>query len=159
MPSGDKTTDYSSSDYSSWKPVALLAIGSVTPLVLTLAPAEPVALGAGCLLAAALTKLTFNPAGPAPKSYDKAVEENAIKAVVMTSDTNRIVRLLLGSVYTYASITFAIRMAKPVDDVRLITRLVSFDPYAIGLLSLTWFACLVDFFFAGLWFSSGWCGQ
>ena len=60
-------------------PVAALAIGTVTPLALTLYPREPEALVAGVVLAGALVSMTFNPSGPPPKAYDKAVEQRAIQ--------------------------------------------------------------------------------
>lgn len=147
-----------SPDYGSWKPVVFLAIATVTPLALTLNTAEPVLLGVGCVLAGCLTKLTFNPSGPTPTSYDKKVESKAIKSVVITSDTNRIVRLLLGGVYLYAGATFSLRMLSSSPE-RMVTRLSDFEPYAYAIFALTWLACLVDFYIGGIWLSSGWCGQ
>ena len=147
-------------DFGSVGPVAALAVGTLTPLIATLGGHEPVALTAGCVLAAALIKLTFNPFGPAPTSYDTVLEAKAIDAVVMTSSTNRAVRLALGSIYIYASITFAVRMTGPASDgVRLLPRLLACEPGALLRLGLTWLGCLANHFFAGLWASTGYCGQ
>jgi hypothetical protein len=127
---------------------------------LTLGSREPAALLAGAVLAAALVKETFNPFGPAPTSYDKGVETQAIKSVVMTSNTNRVIRLLLGAVYVYAAVTFAIWMVNPREDSsKLVSRLQTLELKAFGELSLAWVACVVNFFVAGIWLSSGWCGQ
>jgi hypothetical protein len=162
-------------DYGKIVPVATLAAGTITPLVLTLGTREPVALFAGVVFAAALVKCTI-PYGPPPKSYDKTVEDVALKSVVMTSSTNRFVRLALGSVYLYAAITFAIWMTKPNDSILLISRLQMLEINAFGVLSLTWVGVLINFFVAGekfviyqpnpfisvlcsgIWLSSSWCG-
>jgi hypothetical protein len=121
---------------------------------------EPLALTAGFILAGTLVKMTFNPPGPAPTSYDPAAEQKALTSVVMTSDSNRLVRLALGSIYAYASLTFAARMIAPgPDSVRLLTQVAAGDLPAIGKLALTWCGCMVDFFVAGVWLSSGAIGQ
>jgi hypothetical protein len=69
--------------YASYGPVAKLAVATVTPMALTLAPEKSGVLAAGMILAAVLVKMTFNPEGPPPKTYDESVEQKAIKTVVM----------------------------------------------------------------------------
>ena len=147
--------------YESIKPVAALAVGTVTPLALTLGGREPAALLAGVVLAGCLIKMTFNPSGGPPASYDKAAEERAIKNVSMTSDGNRLVRLLLGSVYIYAAWTFAVWMTGASGDtsLKLLPKLYAGELGAFGSLGLTWIGSFVDLFIAGVWLSSGWCGQ
>ena len=147
--------------YQSIGPIAALAVGTVTPLALTLYPREPEALLAGVILAGALVSMTFNPSGPPPKAYDKAVEQRAIENVVMTSDKNRVVRLGLGSVYLYAASTFAIWMTNTAgaSGSKLAARLYARELGAVGELVLTWTGCLVDTYIAGIWMSSGYCGQ
>ena len=148
-------------DWSGARDVAVLATVSIAPLVLCLGYAgEHKALGVGLFFAAALTKLTFNPSGPAPASFDEATENMAIKRVVMTSRTNQGVRMCLGSVYMWASITFALAMcrAEP-GSPRLLARLLALEPRAAGELALTLCGCLANCYFAGLWGSSGYCGQ
>merc|ERR1712032_516747 len=103
--------------------------------------------------------MTFqdNPAA----SFDGKVEAVATRKLVATSDANRIVRLLFGSVYLYASLTFAMHMcmtASP-DAPRLLTRLALVDGRAVGELALTWAACMVNNIFAGIWISTGAAGQ
>ena len=147
-------------DWSGYRDVAVLSLVSIAPLATTLGYAEErTALAAGIFFAAALTKLTFNPSGPA-QSYDKAAERTAIHAVVMTSGTNRAVRVCLGAVYAYASLAFALAMirAEP-ENPRLLTRLEALEPRAAGELALTALGCLANCYFAGLWGSSGYTGQ
>lgn len=79
----------------------------------------------------------------------------------MTSDKNRVVRLGLGSVYLYAASTFAAYMAGTADanGSKLAARLYARELGAVGELALTWTGCLVDTYIAGIWMSSGYCGQ
>jgi len=147
-------------DWSGYRDVAALSLVSIVPLATTLSYAEErTALAAGMVFAAALIKLTFNPSGPS-QSYDKAAERTAIQAVVMTSGTNRAVRMCLSAVYAYASLAFALAMirAEP-ENPRLLTRLGALEPRAAGELALTALGCLANCYFAGLWGSSGYTGQ
>ena len=147
-------------DYGSIGPVALLAAGTVTPLVLTLAPAEPAALAAGIVFAGCLIRLTFNQSGPAPKTYDKSVETAAVKNVILTSNGNRITRLLLGFVYLYAGATFTMRMLKAnAGETQVAIRALALDPAALASVAAAWFGAFVDLYIAGLWLSSGADGQ
>ena len=147
-------------DYASIGPVATLAAGTVAPLVLTLAPAEPGALVAGIILAGVLTRLTFDPSGPKPTSFDAKKESAAVRDVSLTSSGNRVTRLLLGSVYAYAAATFAMRMAKAEPgEARLLARVLTLEPAAVGKLAAAWFGSFTDLLIAGLWLSSGADGQ
>ena len=121
-------------------PIAGLAAATVTPLVLTTAPHQPIALAAGCGLAMALARLTIDPPSAAASNVDAEKEAAAIRNVVMTSDTNRLVRLLLGSIYIYASTTFALRMT---DGAQLLSRLANVEPAAVGRLLLVWAGCMI----------------
>ena len=134
-----------------------LFVATLTPLVLTLGSDEPVANTAGVLLALALARLTLNPWGPAPTEYDKTMEQQAVQSIVMTSPANQNVRLLLGSLYVYAALSFASRMLRA--DPTLLATLLQLDMGALQHLGLTWVGCLLDFYIGGVWLSSGWCGQ
>ena len=127
-------------NYAHLGPIAGLAVATITPLALTTALHEPIALTAGCGLAIALARLTFDPPGAAATSFDKEKEAAAVRNVVMTSDTNRIVRLLLGSVYIYASVTFGLRMT---NGAQLLSRLAIVEPAAVGKLLLVWAGCMI----------------
>ena len=138
-------------DYGSIGPVALLAAGTVIPLVCTLAPAEPKALAAGIILAGVLVRLTtFDPPGPTPKAFDKGLEAAAISNVVLTSNGNRLTRLLLGSVYLYAAGTFVLRMVRTE---------AGGPPPGWSAMAVAWLGSFVDLYIAGLWLSSGADGQ
>ena len=143
--------------YGSLKPVLGLAVATVSPLVITLAPKNLVTLTVGCGLAAALVRMTLPPATALKTSDDKA-EARAARDVIMTSSSNRTARVALGLVYLYAGATFALRWLVP-DGVSLRPRLMAGDASAFGLLSVAWSGCMVDNYIAGIWLSTGVDGQ
>jgi hypothetical protein len=140
-------------DFSQVGPVAALAAGSMVPLVLTLAPVELVALGAGSALIAALCRMTFAD-GALSKGAEK-IEAAAADRVVMTSSGNRLARLLLGSLYLYAAVTFASRWTGG----SALQQLLALEVGAVGKTALVWSGCLVDCYCAGIWLSTGADGQ
>ena len=144
-------------NYGSMGPVALLAAGTVTPLICTLAPAEPFALAAGVILAGFLIRLTFDPRGPAPKSFDKGIEASSYRNVILTSSSNRGTRILLGSVYLYAAFTFVMRTVP--GEAQVATKALALDPTALATAAAAWLGAFVDLYIAGIWLSSGADGQ
>ena len=159
MPSAMEETVRATAPYSSLAPVVGLLAATVTPLALTCLPAEKAAFGSGCVLALVLTRMTFDPPGAA-LPLDKAKEAQAISNVVLTSSGNRASRLLLGSVYIYAAVTFALRMCHvgPAEE-PLLAQLLAADAGALGNFALAWIGAVVDLYIAGIWLSSGADGQ
>ena len=126
-----------------YKPVAMLAVGTLAPLVATLAPTELGALAVGGGLAIALVRMTFDPSTSTHPSL--VAEEYALKNAVMTSTANRSTRIALGLVYLYASYTFAVKLTMANESGQtLLARLLLHEPKAYGSLSVAFTGCLVD---------------
>ena len=144
--------------WSSPAAVAGLAAVSLLPLAVTAHSCrQPAAAVVGLLLALALARLTLNPAGAAvPARFDAAKEQQALKNVVMTSSTNRTVRMGLGAVYAYTAVAFSWHALVTTAAERgagggaaaAVTRVV-----------LAWVGCFVDLRIGFVWGSSGFCGQ
>ena len=99
-------------------------------------------------------------------TFDTAAEQRALHNVTITSDTNRAVRLGLGAVYTYAAAAFAWHMLAPRSDggAALSSRVAGASSLsemsgALAQLALIWLGCFADLRVAGVWGSSGFCGQ
>ena len=135
-----------------YKKVAALATVTITPLVLTAAPHEPIALAVGCGLAATIIRMTFQPTATA--GFEEKVEAKAARDVVMTSTGNRLTRLALGSTYLYAAITFASRWTKEAR-----ARGSLFELHPAGMLMLAFAGCFVDMYVGGIWLTTGAEGQ
>eukprot|EP00747_Dinoflagellata_sp_TGD_P179157 gnl/TRDRNA2_/TRDRNA2_29477_c0_seq2.p2 gnl/TRDRNA2_/TRDRNA2_29477_c0~~gnl/TRDRNA2_/TRDRNA2_29477_c0_seq2.p2 ORF type:complete len:146 (+),score=24.75 gnl/TRDRNA2_/TRDRNA2_29477_c0_seq2:89-526(+) len=89
-------------------PLTLMSIG---PLTLTSGKDQPVAVALGLFLSTLLAKMTFNLSG-APLEFDKAQEAEALKKMIGTSSANRVVRMLLGSVFLYSAFKFSKRSSE-----------------------------------------------
>jgi hypothetical protein len=143
------------SDFSRVRGPLLQLVGlNMLPLTATLGKGEPSAMIAGGALMAYLTRLTITKFEPG-ETLDADREQRAVESVVITSDTNRRVRVALGSVFIYASGAFALRMVTP----ELAARVLAMEPAALATLGGTWLGCMADNFWSAVWLSSGALGQ
>lgn len=142
------------SEYSRAGPVLQLAAAVMAPLIATLAPEQHAALAVGSVAALSLVKMTF--ANGALSATSEKREAQAARDVVMTSNSNRLARLVLGLTFMFASVTFALRWS---DAGNLRTQLVRGEASAFGVLGMAWVGCFVDSFFGGVWLSTAVDGQ
>ena len=141
-------------EYSKVGPIARLTAAVGTPLLLTLAPHKPIALGVGVAAIACLIRMTLAD-GPS-SSIDKEIEKRAAHDVIMTSPANRLVRFVLAATFAYAGVTFALRW---VESSTLSKQLLAGDMQAMGTVSVAWTGCFVDSYLCGIWLATASAGQ
>jgi hypothetical protein len=137
------------------KTVLIFTGGASAPLIISLAPHDLIALAAGGALVLTLAHMTHVDSGHSPSSNAKEVEAKAIENVVMTSTSNRTVRVALGSVYAYGAVKFALRWA----GAGVLDRVLQKDVAAVGQVAAAWLVCLADGYFTGIWMSTGANGE
>ena len=146
-------------NYGTVRPIAILATCTLTPLGFTTAPHALVTLAAGVALAAALIWMTFR-CPSSPVSFDEKIEARAIRDIVMTSSSNRGVRVLLGLVYFYAAAAFAFRWTTSADGGHSLRyRLAALEPAAVCIVAAVYVGTFLDAMIGGMWLSTGADGQ
>jgi hypothetical protein len=135
-----------------------LTAGLFSPLAITSALAEPELTALGFLLQLGLGRITVNKLSKGAMGVAK-IEETALAKLVTTSTTNRLVRVVLGSVHVLAAISLAERRVKAwqqqASDEQDKKQGVAGILRSAANIGGTFLLC----FMAGIWISSGFYGQ
>jgi hypothetical protein len=135
-----------------------LIMGTLAPLALTSGKNDRGTLALGTLLSLMLGKMTFNLQAP-PANYNLARESLAIENILMTSDSNRFVRLSLGAVYMYAAISFCKRSSKANRSEAKEGKQSRTLVVKAGSEAVSWLATFSLCFIGAVWLITGYYGQ
>ncbi|GMH77519.1 hypothetical protein TrLO_g11789 [Triparma laevis f. longispina] len=127
------------------KSVAAILIPTSAPLLIANVTAQPLLCGIATVLACALMRMTINTSSQATCKVsfgkNKDLEKKAIDNVTITSMSNRIVRVTMGSCHLLGALAYALR---------------DFDGHSTPI---SWLLVAGQCVVSGIWISSGKNGQ